>query len=73
MPENEGQYWFNLSTRQVEQGRQSPGADRAGPFATAEEAARAPELLTQRSQSWQEDDEREDDWDATRSEGAPRQ
>lgn len=72
MPETEGHYWYNLTTREVEHGRQSPGADRAGPFGTAEEAARAPQLIAERSRSWQEEEEREDDGDAPQAPGAQR-
>ncbi|WP_405372886.1 MULTISPECIES: SPOR domain-containing protein [unclassified Microbacterium] len=57
------QYWYNLSTKQVERGFESPAVDRAGPFATAEEAARAPEIMAQRSRAWAEEEAREDGWD----------
>jgi len=73
MPESDGEYWYNLVTHEVERGKQSPGADRAGPFASAEEAARAPQLMADRAQAWREDEAREDDWDAPPSEGARRQ
>ena len=33
-------YWYNLKTGEVEKGYESPAIDRAGPFETAEEAAR---------------------------------
>jgi len=55
-------YWYNLETKQVEQGFASPMADRAGPFDTAEEAERAPEILRQRSEKWDDDDSRDADW-----------
>ena len=32
------QWWFNTKTGEVEQGAQSPWSDRAGPYATREEA-----------------------------------
>ncbi|QLD12970.1 SPOR domain-containing protein [Microbacterium oleivorans] len=73
MPESDGEYWYNLVTHEVERGKQSPGADRAGPFTSAEEAARAPQLMADRAQAWREDEAREDDWDAPPSEGARRQ
>ncbi len=56
------QYWYNLTTKQVERGFESPSVDRAGPFATAEEAAKAPELLAERSRAWAADDAAEDNW-----------
>ncbi|MBN9171710.1 MAG: SPOR domain-containing protein [Microbacterium sp.] len=49
-------YWHNLETGEVEHGFQSPAPDRAGPFATAEEAARAPEIIRERSRQWAEED-----------------
>lgn len=57
-------YWYNLETGAVEQGYESPAIDRAGPFDTAEEAARAPQLLKERAQKWAEDEAREADWGA---------
>ena len=59
-------YWYNFSTRKVEHGFESPAIDRAGPFDTEEEAARAPEILRERSRAWAEEDARDDDW-GTRS------
>ena len=53
-------YWYNLTTGQVERGFASPAIDRAGPFETAEEAARAPEILKERSRQWAEDDARDE-------------
>lgn len=50
------QWWYNHKTGQVEKGRMSLGMHRDGPFATAEEAARAPEIAQERSQAWDEDD-----------------
>jgi hypothetical protein len=58
----EKQYWYNLRTGQVEHGQMSPAIDRAGPFDTAEEAARAPEIMAARTQAWEEDEARENDW-----------
>ncbi|WP_125131964.1 SPOR domain-containing protein [Microbacterium sp. 10M-3C3] len=55
-------YWYNLTTGKVERGFESPAIDRAGPFDTEEEAARAPEILRERSRAWAEDDARESGW-----------
>ncbi|MCW4459616.1 SPOR domain-containing protein [Microbacterium sp. MPKO10] len=52
-------YWYNLKTGAVEHGYESPSVDRAGPFDTAEEAARAPERLAENSRKWDEEDEAE--------------
>lgn len=55
-------YWYNLKTGEVEKGYESPAIDRAGPFETPEEAARAPEIMRERSRAWAEDEAREDTW-----------
>lgn len=62
MPERDDKFWFNLKTGQVERGMQTPAPDRAGPFDTAEEAARAPEIIRERARTWAEEERREDDW-----------
>lgn len=59
-------FWYNLETGAVERGFESPAIDRAGPFDTAEEAARAPETLRERSRAWAEDEAREADWGSDR-------
>jgi hypothetical protein len=53
-------YWYNLTTGEVEHGFVSPHVDRAGPFDTAEEAARAPEIIRERSRAWADEERRED-------------
>lgn len=53
------EFWYNLKTGEVERGPQSLGVDRAGPFPTAEEAARAPEIIRERSRAWAEEDARD--------------
>lgn len=55
-------YWYNLTTGEVEKGFASPAIDRAGPFDTPEEAAKAPELLKERSRAWAEDEARDAAW-----------
>jgi hypothetical protein len=54
------QYWYNLKTGAVERGYESPAVDRAGPFDTAEEAARAPERLRERAAAWAAEEAAED-------------
>lgn len=54
------QYWFNRKTGAVEEGPQSLAVDRIGPFATREEAARAPEIIAERARRWAEEDASED-------------
>jgi len=46
------EWWFNHRTGEVEEGAQSLGSDRDGPFATREEAARAPEIAKERARAW---------------------
>jgi hypothetical protein len=58
--EDSEKYWYNLTTGEVERGYVSPHVDRAGPFDTAEEAARAPEIIRERSRAWAEEERRED-------------
>ena len=60
MSSDSEKYWYNLETGEVEHGYVSPSVDRAGPFETAEEAARAPEIIRERSRAWAEEDRRED-------------
>lgn len=58
MPE----YWFNTATRQVEEGHQSDWTNLLGPYATREEAERALETARARTEKWDEEDRRWDDW-----------
>lgn len=53
------QWWYNHRTGQVEEGPQSLGSDRDGPYNTREEAARAPELARERARRWAEEDAEE--------------
>ena len=55
---DQDQWWYNHKTREVEQGRQSLGLHRDGPFATREEALRAPEIARERSQAWEDDEQK---------------
>ncbi|MCU1405790.1 MAG: methionine aminopeptidase [Glaciihabitans sp.] len=45
-------WWYNHKTGEVEEGPKSLGSDRDGPFASYEEAARAPEIIAERSRKW---------------------
>lgn len=51
-------YFFNPTTGQVEEGRQSSWRGRMGPYATREEAERALERAAQRNEAWDEEEER---------------
>jgi hypothetical protein len=50
------EWWYNHVTGEVEEGPQSLGIDRDGPFATREEAARAPEIAQERARRWAAED-----------------
>ncbi|MCY7413504.1 MAG: hypothetical protein LH471_10790 [Salinibacterium sp.] len=54
------QWWYNDRTGEVEDGPQSLAIDRLGPFASREEAARAPEIVRERARRWAEEDSAED-------------
>ncbi len=45
-------WWYNNKTGEVEEGPKSLGMDRDGPFATKEEAQRAPEIIAERARAW---------------------
>lgn len=64
MADGDEKYWYNLRTGGVEFGMQSASVDRVGPFDTAEEAQRAPELMRERSKAWAEEDAAESGWEA---------
>ncbi len=59
MSGDDEKYWYNLKTGQVERGFQTAAFDRAGPFDTPEEAARAPEVIRERSRAWAEEERRD--------------
>jgi hypothetical protein len=48
--------FYNIKTGEVEEGRQSLASDLDGPFATREEAERAPEIIAERSRKWAAED-----------------
>ena len=51
------EWFYNRRTGDVEEGAVSLGSDRDGPFASREEAARAPEIIAERSRKWAEEDD----------------
>ncbi|MFS0893861.1 SPOR domain-containing protein [Microbacterium sp. 179-I 3D3 NHS] len=63
MSDGDAKYWYNSETGQVEFGMISPSIDRVGPFDTAEQAARAPEVIKERSRAWAEEEAAEQGWD----------
>lgn len=51
------EFYYNLTTGQVEEGRQSHGKDLMGPYASREEASRALQKAESRNEAWDEEDE----------------
>jgi hypothetical protein len=51
------EWWYNHVTGEVEEGPQSLAIDRDGPFATREEAERAPEIIAERARRWAAEDD----------------
>ena len=56
----EKRYWYNVKSGEVEDGPQSMGKDRIGPFSTREEAANALATYAQRNRAWDEEEEDDD-------------
>ena len=46
------QWWYNNKTGAVEEGPRSLGGDRDGPYASKEDAERAPEIARERTKAW---------------------
>jgi hypothetical protein len=51
------EWYYNIKTGEVEEGKQSLASDLDGPFATRDEAARAPEIIAERSRQWESEDD----------------
>jgi hypothetical protein len=60
MSEQETEFWFNMQTGEVEEGKQSLALYRIGPFDNREDAENALEIIAERSAAWA-DEEDEDD------------
>lgn len=63
------EFYYNLSTGEVEQGKLSSWTDRMGPYATREEAQHALDRARSRTEAWDAEDaaeraERDGDLDA---------
>jgi len=50
------EYFFNTETRQVERGRQRSWEHLLGPFDTAEEATKAVDIASNKSDAWDDAD-----------------
>ena len=57
MTDEPKEFWFNTQTREVEVGKQVAALFRIGPFDSAEEAAKAPEIVAARAKAWAAEDE----------------
>lgn len=58
-PDNDG-YWYNTKTGKVEHGLVTAAPYRIGPFATAQEAAQALEIIKARAKAWSDQENSED-------------
>ena len=56
-PQLEPEWWYNVVTREVEEGPQSLGSDRLGPFKTREGAEHAEAIIAERARAWNAEDE----------------
>jgi hypothetical protein len=54
------EWFYNNKTGEVEEGRQSIASELDGPFATREDAARAPEIIAERARKWAAEDSAND-------------
>ncbi|HEX4056701.1 MAG TPA: methionine aminopeptidase [Galbitalea sp.] len=54
------EWFYNIRTGNVEEGRQSIASDLDGPFASREEAERAPDIIAERSRAWASEDASDD-------------
>lgn len=54
-------YWYRVKDGVVEQGPQSPGTQRMGPYATRAEAEQALQSAAARTQAWDEEDRRDEE------------
>ena len=51
------EWYYNIRTKEVEEGPQSIASELDGPFKTREEAERAPEIIAERARKWAEEEE----------------
>lgn len=46
------EFWFNVATKQVEEGHQSNSTDLMGPYATRQDAQRALDAAKENTEKW---------------------
>ena len=51
------EYWYNVTTKQVEEGHRSSWQDLMGPYATRAEAEQALAKAAARTEAWDREDE----------------
>ncbi|MFC7374548.1 SPOR domain-containing protein [Brachybacterium sp. GCM10030267] len=56
------EFYYNLTTGNVEEGRQSPGTELMGPYSTRAEAEKALKIAAARNEAWQEEDQEWEDY-----------
>ncbi|MCU1514525.1 MAG: methionine aminopeptidase [Microbacteriaceae bacterium] len=52
------EWYYNIRTKEVEEGKQSLASDLDGPFDSREDAMRAPEIIAERARAWAEEEGR---------------
>lgn len=57
------EFFYNIRTKQVEEGRLSDWSDLMGPYPTREDAQRALETARENTERWDEEERRWKDWD----------
>ncbi|SFV22504.1 SPOR domain-containing protein [Micrococcus terreus] len=57
------EYWFNVNTKQIEEGPQSDWSQLLGPYATREEAQSALAKVQANNDKWDESDAQDANWD----------
>lgn len=60
------EFYFNITTGQVEEGPQSPVTERMGPYATREEAQQAFSIAKARNEAWDAEDRAWDEGETDR-------
>lgn len=60
MVECMSEWWYNHKTGEVEEGPQSLGSERDGPYESREDAERAPEIARERAAIWAAEDARDE-------------
>ncbi|WP_411734312.1 SPOR domain-containing protein [Paeniglutamicibacter sp.] len=57
----EGEFWFNVTTGQVETGPQADWSQLLGPYASRAEAELAMSKVRERNEQWDEEDEEDEE------------